>query len=1058
MKKYSLYKKIQCILFMLMCFFVFDRSCVFAVDIDQKMQEEDQKTIESMAGAEDYEALNDAELIANVNIAEGKIIEQDGHTVKVEFIIMNDGDTVQPDIRYSTHLLIAEVDEDDPLLTQYESVDEHVFQETLTLAPGEKTTKKLTYEVPRIFSGDYEIGITASTTKGMPLTVDQLGKVNFIDVHEGIEIVDCKLNITNDEKEYALVQGVDIAWDEYILLTCGFVNRFDEEVTVTPYFDTYEQVVFSDLTDTQKSDEITIGAKDYREVTLELPKPEKAQAYDAILTVKDGEDVLSNSILVHYVIQGESGIIQNIQFDKTAYAQGDTARVTFLITSRADFYPESRILEQNQLQENAQEVIYDIEITDENGSVCGSLNDQRVDDFQELAVADVAIQKACKNPRAKAVLKNADGIQMDESDIVVYDEQKASQTWGVGDMSFAPKLLVAVVAMTFIGIIIILLVRRKKGLHVFAFLLLSSTIFMSTNGVQAATITVPGPSSWGGDWAVSVPVNVPSSTSSGSIQVGGQATMQVCGNAVGAATVYVNGSTAGSYYYDGRDASSYHGQRSFWYSKWVALNCGSNRVNVKGKHVWKGDQVTEASRNFYINRPCPSPQCGSRNTTYPATTTAYPYGSTWCASGSTPSNLSGGPYFPDPGTSKTWTCSRSGKIVSCAATRSAVQPTCGSSHTLTYTSRPTTGLCSTGSASWSDSTASDGTWNWTCGSASCYANKKVEPPQPVCGSSNAGTYTSRPTTGLCSTGSASWSDSTASDGTWNWTCGSASCYANKKVVTTPQCTGTVPSGATICYGDSTGLSYSMAWTGVDYCTSRKCEYIRPTSGDQCACGPADGRLDYPATTTYLTQSQMCSSGTPVYQNGTTNVFVGSGLEGALYWNCRSIRGIEECTGATVACTAQRLGACGDGNIGSGEECDDGNIISGDGCSSVCTFEEVCGDGNKGGGEECDDGNVNSGDGCSSSCDIEDTCSSSYTKTYDANADSSEWDAGAFCEGSATLKGDAPSFPEQGRTVHWICELGGLESDCEADRRLGPGVVATPEEEQEIEGRMIETRP
>jgi hypothetical protein len=39
---------------------------------------------------------------------------------------------------------------------------------------------------------------------------------------------------------------------------------------------------------------------------------------------------------------------------------------------------------------------------------------------------------------------------------------------------------------------------------------------------------------------------------------------------------------------------------------------------------------------------------------------------------------------------------------------------CGNSQNKSFTSRPTTGLCNSGSLVWADNTGTDGTYNWQC--------------------------------------------------------------------------------------------------------------------------------------------------------------------------------------------------------------------------------------------------------------------------------------------------------------------------------------------------------
>jgi len=111
-------------------------------------------------------------------------------------------------------------------------------------------------------------------------------------------------------------------------------------------------------------------------------------------------------------------------------------------------------------------------------------------------------------------------------------------------------------------------------------------------------------------------------------------------------------------------------------------------------------------------------------------------------------------------------------------------------------------LCAAGTAS---AVSGTGPWSWTCyganggQNASCSAYKKVD---GVCGSSNLQTFTSVPTTNLCSAGTES---SVSGNGPWSWTCtGSyggltASCSANI------QSTGTADLAFTTSYGYVTGI-------------------------------------------------------------------------------------------------------------------------------------------------------------------------------------------------------------------------------------------------------------
>ena len=154
-----------------------------------------------------------------------------------------------------------------------------------------------------------------------------------------------------------------------------------------------------------------------------------------------------------------------------------------------------------------------------------------------------------------------------------------------------------------------------------------------------------------------------------------------------------------------------------------------------------------------------------------------------------------------------------------------------------------------------------------------------------CGSSNGGSFCDRPTSGLCSSGSVSWTDSVGSDGKWNW-----------------KCVGTC-SDSTDAYCSATNL---------------------PTVNG--VCGTNDG---------------TCSSGS-VYDVGTTSVIANLGIYSL--WNCTG-----SCSGNNASCSyklcSSVAGVCetNDGTCSSGSVYDVGTTaIRSDGIYSLWNCNGICG--------------------------------------------------------------------------------------------------------------------
>ena len=132
-----------------------------------------------------------------------------------------------------------------------------------------------------------------------------------------------------------------------------------------------------------------------------------------------------------------------------------------------------------------------------------------------------------------------------------------------------------------------------------------------------------------------------------------------------------------------------------------------------------------------------------------------------CSAGTASSVAGGGPW--------TWSCtgSNGGTTASCAASQLAVNGACGAANGAELSSAPTTNLCSSGAAS---AVTNSGTWSWSCtgdgGGATALCSAALA-TNGVCGAANGVAVGSAPSSGLCSTGTAS---AVTGSGPWTWSC------------------------------------------------------------------------------------------------------------------------------------------------------------------------------------------------------------------------------------------------------------------------------------------------
>jgi hypothetical protein len=193
-----------------------------------------------------------------------------------------------------------------------------------------------------------------------------------------------------------------------------------------------------------------------------------------------------------------------------------------------------------------------------------------------------------------------------------------------------------------------------------------------------------------------------------------------------------------------------------------------------------------------------------------------------------------------------WRCHGSGPIAHCRAPKSAgaVNGACGTANGTTVSTAPSTGLCTTGTAS---AVSGSGPWNWSCGgsnggtAASCSAAKSAA-VNGACGTANGTTVSTAPSTGLCTTGTAS---AVSGSGPWNWSCGgsnggtTASCStqvsglipANRKTVWQPGVTYNAipaPGSAGNTVPSTPGAGYGIPNRTTIYKT------LSPSGGDDTA--------------------------------------------------------------------------------------------------------------------------------------------------------------------------------------------------------------------------------
>lgn len=180
---------------------------------------------------------------------------------------------------------------------------------------------------------------------------------------------------------------------------------------------------------------------------------------------------------------------------------------------------------------------------------------------------------------------------------------------------------------------------------------------------------------------------------------------------------------------------------------------------------------------------------------------------------------------------------------------------CGSSAGQAHATKPTTNLCSLGNAS---TVSGSGPWTWTCTTSghqptACQATKSVPPVNGNCGSSDGKTVSSKPTSGLCSSGVAT---AVSGSGPWAWSCagenGGSTDTCNADKVAPPACgNGTKESGEACDDGNSKSGDGCTSQCTLESCgngvvdMSEACDDGNSKSGDGCSAVCAKENDDEP---------------------------------------------------------------------------------------------------------------------------------------------------------------------------------------------------------------------
>jgi hypothetical protein len=404
-------------------------------------------------------------------------------TYKATLNLYNEG-FAQSGIKY--RLSLRPIDTD---LTNQTSVYEVTYNEVLSLAAGERISRELDFVVPNYVHGEFavvaELGGEHGIVHAIRLAEESVVISQPASAQAVVQIESCYLKVVGEDEQFNLVQGVDVSPAEQIELVCPVVNKGDSDLSLLPAFTTYLRNTWgSEVTHeaNAESREIVLTASSTSIVSILLPKATMPQAYDVVVSLKNGAELITTPVVVHYVIQGESATIHNVTPNASTYRAGEVAEVAFAWSGSADNFAGARST--SSLSEGGQ-LVAEIALRSLSGGMCADVV------LHELPLAThglenitIPITADCENVVAVVSIQNSAGDILVEKtysfrEPVLEDTAVPVEEDEGGNLSAYLLAGIALAAFVVVCIMAVVLNRRNGSVIAPVFLILAGSFGVS---------------------------------------------------------------------------------------------------------------------------------------------------------------------------------------------------------------------------------------------------------------------------------------------------------------------------------------------------------------------------------------------------------------------------------------------------------------------------------------------------------------------------------------------------------------------------------------------------
>jgi hypothetical protein len=381
-----------------------------------------------------------AVLVATVNF-ESASLTQDGDSVTVQFGLSN-RERVQPGVRYGLVLVGGEGE-------NAKTFDQKIWDETLTLRAGESMSRTVSYTLPPLVAGTYEVFVVSENLHGLRFGTTLAGQVTVSEGGRGFAIDPASCYLTSGEGGSAkrLLSGDVVAEADAgtVVGHCEVRNLSERSEEVVPSVYTYERSLFGTVVSETVSDAPvrTISGRESALVSVSLPKVAKPQAYVSKVSFGD----LSSTHSFEYVVGGTSATVQSVLFDKDLYESGDQAEVTLFWSGSADSVT------------TLTNPVIQAEIRSGESS-CGTSHMKSLGiDLSPRVTFTIPITSDCENPTLSVSIIDGEEGEITKASFVVESSSSLNDTGGLLEDSFLeekPIVISASVVAAVLALIVLL--------------------------------------------------------------------------------------------------------------------------------------------------------------------------------------------------------------------------------------------------------------------------------------------------------------------------------------------------------------------------------------------------------------------------------------------------------------------------------------------------------------------------------------------------------------------------------------------------------------------------